>query len=141
LEKFLTGLTPGSTLTYTRGAAGVATSLNGGAGGASILQSGTQTIATLTANGSPGTPAIDLNTMSTLMGGLGGTATGGDINRTGQSGGTAIPNIVSGSISSSLQGAGGQTMLASGVDGTNGASGNPGRTGGLIIAWYNDPIA
>ena len=58
LEKFLTGLTPGNTLIFTRGAAGTAwTAGNGANGSASILASGTQTIATLTANGSNGTIA------------------------------------------------------------------------------------
>jgi hypothetical protein len=138
LEKFLTGLTPGNTLTYTRGAAGVATTGAGGNGGASTLASGTQTIATLTANGTNGSTTFN------SQGTAGGTATGGDINKTGQSGiaGAPIYYFNSGPQSVDLggaqAGAGGRNVLASGVDGTTVSPGNPGNPGGLIIFWYND---
>jgi hypothetical protein len=141
LEKFLTGLTPGNTLAYTRGAAGAATTGNGGNGGASILASGTQTIATLTANGSNGST----NGMADA-GSAGGTATGGDINKTGQTGiastptyGTIGGGTTVGLVGSSPPGVGGRNELASGVDGTFNSPGNPGNPGGLIIFWYNDP--
>jgi hypothetical protein len=125
LEKFLTGLAPGKTLTYTRGAAGVA---SGGNGGASTLVSGTQTIATLTANGSVG------------GGTAGGTATGGDINITGQSGALTIPIYgdtgggVIGQVGQNV-GIGGRNGFAYGPDGSYYSPGNAGNPGGLIIEW------
>lgn len=50
---YLTGLTPGNTISVTIGAGGTAgaTAGNGGAGGNSSIQSGTQTITTVTGNG------------------------------------------------------------------------------------------
>lgn len=50
---YLTGLTPGNTIGVTIGGAGTAggTASNGGAGGNSSIQSGTQTITTVTAGG------------------------------------------------------------------------------------------
>jgi hypothetical protein len=123
LEKLLTGLTPGNTLIFTRGVGGNPTSPYDGT--ASILASGTQTIATLTANGSKyaSTSAV------------GGTATGGDINLKGQSGGSATPNAP-GTYNYYPPGIGGSTMLAHGVDGvTSGVSLNAGQAGGLLIAW------
>lgn len=126
LEKFLTGLVPGNTLIFTRGAAGVAPSGNGGN---TILASGSQTIATLTAGGSNGTP---LGTGGAVPGSAGGTATGGDINCTGQRGGNAIT-----SGGGNMPGIGGTMGLARGVDGSA-SGGNPGIPGGMIIAWYNN---
>jgi hypothetical protein len=115
LEKFATGLTPGRTLIYTRGNGGAA----GAAGTAATLASGTQTIATLTANGSLG---------SATAGTDGGTATGGDINIKGQHGTPGMAGLG--------PSAGGATGLARGTDGSiNGAAG---LNGGLVIAWYND---
>ena len=73
LEKYLTGITAGSTLAFTAGAAGS----SGGSGGNSVLASGTQSISTLTCNG--GTVFGGPNT------GNGSTATGGDNNVTGGS--------------------------------------------------------
>ena len=75
LEKFLTGLSPGLTLTFTVGTAGSSTP---GAGGNSTLVSGSQSITTLTAGGgSAGNAAF----------GAGGAATGGDLNVPGANGG------------------------------------------------------
>jgi hypothetical protein len=143
LEKFLTGLTPGNTLTYTRGNGGAATTGTGGNGSASTLASGTQTIATLTANGSNGTPASG----GGLQSSTGGTATGGDVNQTGQMGGLCVPIYQFNAQSNSLDtigqypSAGGRIGLASGVDGVITSPGNPGNPGGLIIFWYNDFVA
>ena len=93
LEKLLVGLIPGNTLTFTFGARGiggnVATNVSGSLsnpitpgtpGGNSVLASGTQIIDTLTAGGSP----VPVTTTAAWIGGLGGTASGGDLNITGQ---------------------------------------------------------
>jgi hypothetical protein len=144
LEKFLTGLTPGHTLTYTRGNGGVVTGGNGQAGTASTLASGTQTIAALTANGSAGTPAASTAQNIWMQGGKGGTATGGDVNRTGQSGSNVVPFWTDLGQGQGLQfyyawgGAGGMTEFSAGVDGTTNPAGNPGNPGGLIVAWFGD---
>jgi hypothetical protein len=129
LEKFLSGLTPGKTLTFTRGAGGVPALGPGGNGGDTILASGTQTIATLTASGSHGT---GYGVGSPVPGSLGGTATGGDINHTGQSGGWATVNV---------PGVGGARGLSRGADGTISTTlGVAGIPGGMIIHWYSDPV-
>lgn len=104
LIKYLTGLTPGNTLTVTRGAAGATSS----------VASGTQTITTLTCtggstgSGSPGSNA----------GGAGGTATNGDINITGQAGGLGSMIIDQSSGCAqfySITGVGGSTMYGGGA--------------------------
>jgi hypothetical protein len=142
LEKSLTGLTPGNTLIYTRGAAGVPAvgGGNGGNGTASTLASGTQTIATLTANGSNGTPAYG----GSPVGSPGGTATGGDINQTGQPGTTCVPiygepsGVGTGiSILGYFPGVGGRNGPASGPDGAITSPGHPGNPGSMIVSWGN----
>jgi hypothetical protein len=80
LQKRLTGLTVGNTLTLTFGAGGVSGAATGGNGGSTILASGSQAIATLTAGGSLGGPG---NTGSPTAGGV---ATGGDVNEPGAPG-------------------------------------------------------
>jgi hypothetical protein len=132
LRKFLTGLTPGNTLAFIFGAGGTAGPSGGagGAGGASILASGTQTIATLTANGSAGGPA-GTGTPA------GGTATGGDINLTGQ----CSPAPIGGALGVPNTGVAGQTMYSTGTFGTSSGGSNPaagfaGQPGGLLISWY-----
>ena len=129
LEKYLDGLTSGNTLIYTQGAAGAAGTSGGGAGndaGPTTLASGTETIGTLTCNGSNGTINGATGPIS-----YGGTATGGDINITGQTGvGTNAGNLQ----------IGGMTFYSSGADGvhsTSSAAGNPGNPGGLKIVWYS----
>jgi hypothetical protein len=89
--KYLTGLTPGNTLSLTIGAAGTggaAGDNSGGAGGNTTLSSGTQTIPTLTAGGgaggSPGSGGYS------APAGSGGTATNGDLNISGGKGFAAI---------------------------------------------------
>lgn len=82
--KYLSGLTPGGTLSVTVGSGGARTTTNvtAGTGGASSVASGTQSISTITANGGGG----GLNSAGGQLGGIGGTASGGDINIQGQSG-------------------------------------------------------
>jgi hypothetical protein len=110
LEKKLTGLTPGNTFALTVGAAGVAA----GAGGNTSLASGTQTIATLTANGGGGGGGS--------TGGAAGTASGGDLNIPGQPG---VPG-----------GVGGLTGAAMSYGG-QGSTASVGIVGGCIIDWYS----
>jgi hypothetical protein len=77
--KWLTGVTPGNTLTYTVGTA---------SGTNTTVSSGTQTISTITASsGANGTTTAYAASLTT--GPAGGTATGGDINIAGQAGGTS----------------------------------------------------
>jgi hypothetical protein len=135
LEKFLTGLTPGNTFVFTRGNHGngavlTPSAIAATAGTASTLASGTQTISTLTANGSPAGPTLGGGGIG--AGGIGGTATGGDINLTGQHGGAG---------QNAQPGIGGSTMLAKGALGSvaSDGTGNPGYDGGLVITWSNDP--
>ena len=133
LEKYLTGLSAGNTLAFTCGAAGAVVGGNGGSGSASTLASGTQTISTLTANGTTGTVLGDI---ATQAGSAGGTATGGDLNLTGQSGGYNLPN---GPNSYPGTGGGGPG-LGRGPDGstfTFTPTGRAGFPGGLTIAWYS----
>jgi hypothetical protein len=130
LEKYLTGLTAGNTLVYTQGSAGSAGASAGGVGGnatVTTLVSGTQTIGTLTCNGSNGSPG---NLISATVG---GTAAGGDFNIQGQTGSNGVGG------GSPLIGAGGATFFSRGADGVQSTSaipGNPGNPGGLKITWY-----
>lgn len=114
LVKYLTGLTAGNTLALTVGSAA----------SASTLSSGTQSITTLTANGGS-------SCSNSTVGAAGGTASNGDINVTGQQGGS--------------KGGGGSDVGAGGVSGlgmSTGANGrvasgtNNGVAGGCIIEWY-----
>jgi hypothetical protein len=86
--KYLTGLTPGNTLTVTRGAggtAGTAAGAAGGTGGTSSVASGTQTITTISATGGSGSITPN-NSPGTFNGGGGGVGSAGDLNITGDSG-------------------------------------------------------
>lgn len=81
LIKYLTGLTPGNTLSVTVGAAGagsVNNGSNGSTGGTSSVASGTQSITTLTCTGGGAGPTQAPNNRV-----AGGTATNGDINADG----------------------------------------------------------
>lgn len=117
--KWLSGLTPGNTLTVVVGGGGAgASGAPGNAGVASAVSSGTQVIATVTGNpgGGGGT--------GTALGGSGGTATGGDLNLSGNSGTFELVTASNGT---------GQLGAPSfwGGGGTGGASGvNPGSAGG-----------
>lgn len=131
VEKYLTGLTPGNTLSYTKGAggtAGAATPTAGGAGGNSTLASGTQTITTLTASGGAGG--------SHLTGpGAAGTGTNGDRNITGQIGqSTGMDN----GNTPYYHGIGGMAAFGVGCggDAIAGSAGVAGTAGNLIIEWY-----
>jgi hypothetical protein len=120
LEKLLTSLTPGNTLVFTRGNGGdLASSPNATV---TTLASGTQTIGTLTCNGSKRALVTDTSTL------LGGTATGGDLNVRGQSSALTVVGAV---------GAGGVNGPSHGADGSF-YSGNPGNPGGMVIAWFSD---
>lgn len=133
-------VSPGDTLIYTVG----------GIGAASTVSSGSLTITTITANaGTAGTGTA--YAQSQTAGGAGGTATGGDINITGQQGGTSygtsttVGTNFSGGGGNSLLGLGGaQSMLtvSSGKNGTGYGAGGGGAignatagtgTGGIII--------
>jgi hypothetical protein len=88
--KYLTGLTPGNTLSLTVGAAGSGGSsagTAGGTGGNTTLSSGTQTITTLTAAGGGGGNAASGTGGAS---GNGGSATNGDLNISGGKGFAAV---------------------------------------------------
>lgn len=134
LQKYLTGLVAGGTLALTIGAGGTAGSGigAGGSGGSSILASGTSnTITTLTASGGSGTSY----SAGAGTGGAGGTGTNGDVNITGQVGGSSI--YVTGE-SLSMSGAGGMTGGGRGRGGAgdNTAGGEAGTAGGCTITWF-----
>jgi hypothetical protein len=110
--KWLSGLTPGNTLTVTVGAGGTGVSnATGNNGSASTVASGTQTIATITANGGVGGQA------STNPGPGSGAliSTGGDIN------GAGAPGIFI-NTASTFGGAGGSTFLGGGAPNVPGSS-------------------
>jgi len=103
--KYLTGLTPGNTLTVTvgSGGAGGSASGNGSTGGTSSVASGTQTITTISCTGGSGSTFIYPNSQQVVSGGAGGSASNGDINVNGGSGqsgtwlaglGGCIPSIL-----------------------------------------------
>jgi hypothetical protein len=133
LQKYLTGLTGGLTLTYTQGMGGTAGAAGGAGGNATptTLSSGTQTIGTLTCNGSNGSAGV---TNAESSGTLGGSASGGDLNVTGQSG--VSPGGL-GSGTGPMINPGGLTGGSRGADGIGNviAAGNPGNPGGLMITW------
>jgi hypothetical protein len=108
LEKYLSSITAGLTLSYTNGAAG-----GSGAGGNSVLSSGTQSISTLTAGGGGYAGSA----------GPGGTSSGGDINPRGTRGGQFAD-------SSASNGMGG---LGMGVGSTSGNA----TSGYLEIWWFS----
>jgi hypothetical protein len=91
--KYLTGLTPGNTLSVTVGAAGTAGAASGGSyttggtGGTSSVASGTQTITTISATGGAGGTGAPLNDWQS--GGNGGLGSNGDVNSYGGCGGNA----------------------------------------------------
>lgn len=132
--KWLTGLTPGNTLTVTVGAGGTGVSNAAGNGGtASSVASGTQTISTISGNGGGG-GAVNGN----IVGDVRGTATGGDLNYRG---GQPIPVLNS---TSNAGGVGGTSIFggigiggflgAGGAADTNSGSGGGGAGGGAGTA-------
>lgn len=135
--KYFTSVTPGNTIAVTVGAAGLGTNSNvsGGTGGTSSIASGTQTITTVSATGGAGGGGTAIGSTSVTPG-VGGVGSGGDINLTGQTGGTGIyssANIV-------CCGTGGASFWAGGGRGDNSASigaqaGTNGSGGGG--GWYS----
>jgi hypothetical protein len=137
LEKYLTGLTPGNTLTLTLGTAGAAggsTGTAGGNGAASTLASGTQTITTLTASGTNGSAGVNSPSVSGA-GTAGATATNGDINISGNSGQAGIIDITDSLAVGGMGGSGGGGFTW-GPNGVVSGAGQVGRAGGCIIEWF-----
>jgi hypothetical protein len=147
--KWLSGLTPGNTLSVTVGAGGTGVSASAGNNGnVSSVASGTQTITTITTNGGGGGAG---NGVASL-GGFGGVAgTGGDINNGGGGGctafggsATAVGAIGAGSIfggggNNTNAGAGAAATAPGGGGGGAGAAGNAaggaGAAGVVIFEW------
>ena len=112
--KYLTGVTPGNTLSVTVGAAT----------GTSSVASGTQSITTVSATGGT-SGAFALGGF--LVGGVGGLGSNGDINIGGNPGG---PVIGSGCGNSPAAAVGGGSTLGGGglpISGASNVAGNPGR--------------
>ena len=126
--KFLTGLTPGNTLTVTVGAAG----------GTSSVASGTQSITTVSATGgATGTASNGF----VAAGGSGGVGSNGDINIGGGGGGSAF-YVNPGCVFSGFPGAGGASILGGGGAGVTAGAGNAGRVyGGGGSGGYNGAAA
>jgi hypothetical protein len=136
----LTGLTPGNTLTVTRGAAGTGatTYVDGGTGGTSTVASGTQTITTISATGGGGGPRASGGCGYGGSAGVGGLGSNGQANLKGSPGGGQGVGGDSGTGGSSIFGGGGASQLISaggpGNAGVNGGGGGGGVDGGNIIA-------
>ena len=113
--KYLTGLTPGNTLTVTRGAAGSTSSVS----------SGTQTITTISATGGGGGGSASTGSGFGGSGGVGGSGSGGDINLTGNAGNTG--NFVSVAAGNGLSGGTGGGSIFGGAGA--GSSSNVGSNG------------
>lgn len=119
--KFLSGLTPGNTLTVTIGAGGTGVSNGtGNTGGASSVASGTQTITSILTNGGNG----GLVAGQPLSGGAAGS--GGDLNLGGSPGFVGSANNIGGNGATSIFGGGG----TAGLQGAGNAATAPGAGGG-----------
>jgi hypothetical protein len=144
--KYLSGLTPGNTLTVTVGAGGTGISAaTGNVGSASSISSGTQTISTVSAPGGGGGFQIAAQS----PGGAGGVvATGGDINGGGASGTNSTGAVSGGGGPTFLGGPGnpasggpGNAALANTGSGGGGAgvgastAGGAGGSGIVIFEW------
>ena len=123
--QFLSGLTPGNTLSVTIGSGGTAgpsTSGSGGTGGASSVASGTQSISTITANGGGGGSLGNNNSSGT--GGAGGSASGGYFNfsglKTGISGAASFLNPLTGGVPNNTYSSGGGVPGVAGSTSTYG---------------------
>lgn len=131
--KWLTGLTPGNTLTVTVGAGGAAVSAGAGNnGGSSSISSGTQAIGTITAGGGLGG-----NTGTTYaFGGFpSGVPTGGDVNSSGNAGNHSAGTTWSGSGAAGPFGGGG----AGGGNNPGNSAAGPGAGGGGSSMGSNGP--
>jgi hypothetical protein len=124
---YLTGLTPGNTLTVTVGLGGIAGATTGGnpqnagTGGTSSVASGTQTITTVSATGGAGTLKGDNGSYSS--GGSGGGTSGGTFGMTGNVGTANTTGLSTGSCPNyyTFTGMGGSSMF--------GSAGNPSVVG------------
>jgi hypothetical protein len=128
---YLTSLTPGNTISVTVGTGGAGgvgsasgfNATDGTTGGSSSIQSGTQSIATITATGG------EFGIVST-QGGAGGTCSGANLNIAGSggscSGGGGAPGGIGGS---SILGGGGRAQSSTGVNGGNYGGGGSGAGG------------
>lgn len=137
--KWLTGLTPGNTITVTVGTGGLG-SLSPTDGGYSRIASGTQSITTITANGGyKGWAYGGPNT----TGGQGGSATGGDLNFGGAASDNQGPYGGSVGASSIFGGGGGGFgggTASAGVGAAPGAGGGGGGFGDFGAAGANGVV-
>lgn len=122
--KWLTGLTPGNTLTVAVGTGGTGVAnAAGNSGSSSSVSSGTQTISTITGNGGGGGAAT-----GNIVGFSGGSGSGGDININGGSPSMALITF------SNAGSVGGAATLGTGghpgFTGAGSAAANPGSGGG-----------
>lgn len=110
--KYLTGLTPGNTISVTVGAGGSGGTSggNGSSGGCSSISSGTQTISTVTGGGGL---ACGNGFNTGKRGGIGGVGSGGCLNFYGSGGGGASYNA------SGTSGHGGSSFMGGGGAGAN----------------------
>lgn len=148
-EQFFSGFTGGNTLLVTIGGGGAAStgSGNAGTGGTTTVASGTQTIATLSANG--GHPGSDFNS-GTSGPGTGAasqpTTSGASLTIPGGSGDDGVGTSNGGRGGSSLYGMGGGQTIAgcksasnygAGSGGSFSGNGCAGSPGVVIIQWYS----
>lgn len=118
---WLTGLTPGNTLSVTIGSGGGGSTTVGGTGGTSSVASGTQSISTISATGGTGSGAGGIGSGGTLnIGGQGSSGLNGN-------GGSSIfgggGNFGAGSGRAYGGGGGGNSDSCSTVSGASGAAG------------------
>lgn len=135
---YLTGLTPGNTLSVTVGAGGTAGSSagNGGAGGASSVASGTQTITTITANGGGG--GIGASPGGSGAGGAGGSTSGATYGISGSQGYTIFGGASQFTTLNYKASGAGQSGSdfgpGTGSTGSSASSGSPGAVAGATGA-------
>ena len=144
--KWLSGLTPGNTLTVTIGTGGAGNSnTTGSAGGASSVSSGTQTITTVSANGGgggfggAGTSAGALESAAGTGGDMNFGGSGGSFANTGGpyggGGGASIFGGAGGNSGSTGRAAVGAGSGGSGCASTGTGAGGSGANGLVIFEW------
>lgn len=133
--KWLSGLTPGNTLTVTVGPGGTGvSSANGNSGTASTVASGTQTISTITANGGGG--GVGIGASGGAGGPAGAAGSGADLNGSGSGGQSITPaaaaTAMAGAGAAGPFGGGAQSpgITGTGNAGFNWGSGGSGALGG-----------
>ena len=148
--KYLTGLTPGNTLTVTRGAGGSGlggpNGWTGNSGASSSVASGTQTITTVSATGGSGG---DSSNGGNATGGAGGIGSGGDLSISGDYGGGGAAygcgnwnnSGGGGGAALGMSGKGSDNQLSNGTTGATGygaggSSNNQTGSNGLIFFEY-----